>query len=385
MTRDNLHIKIAVLVSLLLHVTSAVGWEHREAFAEFLPFKPIARILRIAFAPVKYTQTKPAPQTITFVEVPERQPAQPEREPPRQFMETDNSQVTGEQPKDARYYSDRATVTANPVNPTGKTGDTPYLEGKETRVMSTENVVPNLGPPSAPVAPFVPVAPPAPPSPPASPPAVVANSQPATAAKPAPPPLPATAAADQPKEVAAKGLNVAEEKKVAMISKEVEPLQRPSGVDEPALATPPSAGYRPPPLESAGGSAGTGSQREIAAAKSHLVAAGVSRIGVAAFNVADSPFGAYDKQLIHAVQSRWYALIEQHQLYERAGEVTLHFQLLDDGTVQDMEIKENTAGQILALFCEKAIVDSAPFKPLPEELQMLVGKEPREVNFTFYY
>ena len=133
------------------------------------------------------------------------------------------------------------------------------------------------------------------------------------------------------------------------------------------------------------GSPGTGSQREIAAAKSRLTAAGVSRIGVAAFNVADSPFGAYDKQIIRAVQSRWYALIEQNRLYERAGEVTLHFQLLDDGTVQGMETKENTAGIILALFCEKAIVDSAPFEPLPEKLRMLVGKEPREVNFTFYY
>ena len=90
-------------------------------------------------------------------------------------METDNSQVTGEQPKDAKYYSDRSTVAANPVNPTGKTGDTPYLDGKETRVMSTENVVPNLGPPSAPVAP------PAPPSPPASPP--TRRRQPAASAR----------------------------------------------------------------------------------------------------------------------------------------------------------------------------------------------------------
>jgi hypothetical protein len=372
MTRDDLHFEMAMLVSLLLHVMTFACWQYREQFAQLPLFKPIAEVLSVAFPPVKYTQAKPAPQTITFVEVLERQPAQPEREPPRQFMETDNSQVTGEEPKDAKYYSDRSTVAANPVNPTGKTGETPYLEGKETRVMSTEDVVPNLGPPSVPVAP---------PSPRPLPPAVAANSQAAGAPRPVPLPPPATAAGDQLKEVAAKGLNVAEEKKLAMVSKEVEPIQRPFGVDAPALATPASAGYRPPPLQSAGGSSG----REIGAMKSHLVAAGVSRIGVAAFNVAESPFGAYDKQIIRAVQSRWYALIEQHQLYERAGEVTLHFQLLDDGTVQGMEIKENTAGQILALFCEKAIVDSAPFEPLPGKLQMLVGKEPREVNFTFYY
>jgi len=361
MTRDNLHFEMAMLVSLLLHAMTFGCWQYREQFARLPLFKPIARVVSAAFAPPKYTQTKPAPQTITFVEVPERQPAQPEREPPRQFMETDNSQVTGEQPKDAKYYSDRATVAANPVNPTGKTGDTPYLEGKETRVMSTENVVPNLGPPSAPVAPV------APPSPPASPPAVVANS---------PPPV---AVAEQPKQVADKGLNAAEEKRFAMLSPEAAiapqaPQMEPSPPAQPQQSRPPSLG-----------SPGTGSQREIAAAKSHLTAAGVSRIGVTAFNVKDSPFGAYDQQLILAVQSRWYALIEQNRLYEGVGQVTLYFQLLDDGTVQGMETKENTAGITLGLFCEKAIVDSAPFAPLPEKLRMLVGKEPREVNFTFYY
>ena len=58
---------------------------------------------------------------------------------------------------------------------------------------------------------------------------------------------------------------------------------------------------------------------------------------------------------------------------------------MDDGTVRAMETKENTAGQILALFCEKAVVDSAPFEPLPDRLRILIGNEPREVNFTFYY
>ena len=33
----------------------------------------------------------------------------------------------------------------------------------------------------------------------------------------------------------------------------------------------------------------------------------------------------------------------------------------------------------------KAIVDSAPFEPLPDKLRMLIGNQPREVNFTFYY
>ena len=65
--------------------------------------------------------------------------------------------------------------------------------------------------------------------------------------------------------------------------------------------------------------------------------------------------------------------------------MTLHFYLLADGSVKQMEFKENSAGEILGLFCQKAVVDSAPFAPLPENLQMLIGHDPREVNFTFYY
>ena len=89
--------------------------------------------------------------------------------------------------------------------------------------------------------------------------------------------------------------------------------------------------------------------------------------------------------IVRAVQSRWYALIEKNGLYERAGEVTIHFELLADGSVTNAVVKNTSAGEILALFCQKAIVESGPFAPWPEELRTYLGNEPREVDFTFYY
>jgi len=371
--RENLSFEVALLVSLLMHAASIVCFEQREALGRFSLFKPIARILSAALAPPKYTEQKQTPQTITFVERAKPEPPRPEPEPARQFMETDNSQVTGEQPKNAKYYSDRSTVAANPANPTGKTGDTPYLEGKETRMMSTENVAPNLGARSAPVAP------PAPVTPPVSPPTVAANSQTATEAKPSPSSPPPAPVAEQPKQVADKGLNAPEEKQLAMLSPETARAPQ-TPQTEPSPPAQPQQ-YRAPST----GSPGTGSQREIAAAKSRHVEAGVTRIGIAAFNVEESPFGAYDKQLIRAVQSRWYALIDKYGIYERTGEVTITFDLYSDGTVGNVKHEPSSAGELLAWFCEKAITDSAPFEPLPEKLQVLVGEKPREVNFTFYY
>jgi len=165
---------------------------------------------------------------------------------------------------------------------------------------------------------------------------------------------------------------------------------------QPALATSPEV-PNTPAMTGDGGMPAVASEpgtpgREIIARKAHVTAVGVSRTGVAAFNVEESPFGAYDKKIFKAVQSRWFHLIDHFGMYERAGKVTLHFYLMEDGTLKKdqventvMEITDNTAGQILALFCEKAIIESGPFEPLPDNLRALVGKEPREASFTFYY
>lgn len=346
-TREYLASEIALAVSLALHALAFLTWQQRAVLGQFVLFRPLARWL-VAPAFIAPRPPASATPTITFLQQPE-----PSRREPRTFMETDETQVTGEEPKDAKYYSDRSTVAANPANPTGKEGDTPYLDGKETRVMSTETVLPG------PAAPALPAAPPAPPPSPPSPPPVA--PQPPEESSP---------------KVAEEGRKVVEEKKLVLLDQPPPPpMTRPTPAAPPLPETSPAAPVAPLP----------GSRREIAAIKSKMTASGVGRIGVAAFNVAGSPFGEYDKALIRAVQSRWYALIEQNGLYERSGTVTLHFNLMQDGSVRDLEVTENTAGEILALFCQKAVVDSAPFAPLPENLRTLIGNDPREVNFTFYY
>lgn len=356
--REYLPSEIAVLISVLAHALALLSWEHRDLFHKLPGVRTVAALL----APVR---ARSLPETllptITFVESPAEAEAEPQR--PRRFIETDDSQVTGEEPKRAEFYSDRSTVAANPFNPTGQEGETPYLEGTETRMWSTETVIPQpASAPRPPPAPPPPPRPAAPASPPASPPAAPATPEPS-----------------QP--LADVGTRVIEEPKLALLDKPLpvpEPL--PAAVPVPVTPTALVPVPEPSPLP-----AGAGSRRELAAVKSRLTAAGVGRIGVAAFNVAGSPFGEYDKALIRAVQSRWYALIEKNGLYERTGQVTLRFLLKSDGSVEEMTVKENTAGQILGLFCEKAVVDSAPFPPLPEKLRALIGDEPREVNFTFYY
>lgn len=423
MARENVQLETAVLVSLALHVAFLGGWEQRAALARVPVVGAVVRALTPAPRPVTVAQAKPeAPvePVITFVEDKEPAPVPAAPAPPKHFIETDNTQVTGEKPKETDLYSDRSTVVANQSNPTAKTGDTPFLDGTETRMLSTENVAPILTPPGVPLPPGPPQA--ARPATPAS-----AGPRPAPLLKPLD--LPARAREEE-KRVEAKPevKSPGENKGVKEGTERKGPLEKPAPVPDegmkpqpetklamltppptpktvPVPPPPPPQPETPPvkpelslqqpapspgsPAMAAGGggtgSAGSSSAREIATRKSRLNTIGVDRMGVTAFNVAESPFGAYDKQIVRAVQSRWYALIEKNGLYERAGEVTIHFQLRADGTVTNAEVKTTSAGEILALFCQKAIVESGPFAPWPEDLRTYLGNEPRDVDFTFYY
>lgn len=103
-------------------------------------------------------------------------------------------------------------------------------------------------------------------------------------------------------------------------------------------------------------------------------------------NVLATPFGAYDAALIDAVRNRWYDLLDQRSFAgARTGKVMLQFHLNADGHVSEMRLMENTVDLTLALLCESAIRDPAPFNPWPGELRRLVGADYREVTFTFYY
>jgi len=376
MDRENLNVEIAVLLSLLLHLLAFGGWQYRTTLMRLPLFSLLSKLVQAA-----HPFERPAPQqvqTLTFVELAEPRANAPEvkkGKEAKQFMETDPSQVTGEKPKDTKYYSDKSTVAANPNNPTDKTGDTPYLNGKETRAPNTLDVPTPSGVPAPlirqPGSPSTPSSAPKP-----TPKVAEATPEP----KPTPPPQPKVS--EQPKEIAPLGLKMIEEPKVAMAQKPVVQPQVVTGATVPEVpADPVSSVPGSPAIATDPGVPG----REIVARKSHLTVAGVSRNGVAAFGVAESPFGAYDKKLIKAVQSRWYALIDRFGMYERGGMVTVRFELLDDGQVQNWKVSDNTAGEILSLFCEKAIIESGPFDPLPDELRALIGKEPREISFTFYY
>ena len=103
-------------------------------------------------------------------------------------------------------------------------------------------------------------------------------------------------------------------------------------------------------------------------------------------NEAASAFSAYDKQIITRIQGQWYHLLDGRKWKNsETGVVVVYFLLHADGTVSDLKIKKNEVGGELSYLAEVAIVQSAPFAPWPPDMVRMVGKNYREITFTFNY
>lgn len=261
------------------------------------------------------------------------QPLQPlrQQEPPLLFVEVTPTQETPEPPKDAKYYSSRNSQAAN--TEADKDTDTPRITGEEKRMARTEDVPKNEFKPLQPV----------PPAPPA------AQAEPEMKPRPTKAPGDLTMARPDPSPNTDPG---------------DAPRPRPRTIRE-ALARQPDS---------------------VLSGKKMSQEGGVRRkLEFSSLDAKATTFGAYDYAFIQAVQQRWYSLLEERSYASDAnGRVVVNFVLHYDGRVSDMDVPQNTAGEVLALICQKAILDPAPYASWPSDMRHEIG-EKRKIQFTFYY
>jgi hypothetical protein len=112
---------------------------------------------------------------------------------------------------------------------------------------------------------------------------------------------------------------------------------------------------------------------------------GVRRIGTVSLDAKATPFGAYDAAIIRAIQQRWYDILDESTILTRSGKVVVEFRIHHDGRVTDLRVIDQDVGELLSLFCRRAISDPAPFAPWPSDMRRMVGRDYRDVRFTFYY
>ncbi len=243
------------------------------------------------------------------------------QEIPLTFLEVDPSTAVKEPPKDAKYYAVKNTVASNP-DPIQET-TIPKIDGTQNKVPRIENV-PKPGP-----QPLQPALPPEP--------------------KPEQPAKPKDLLGDtmfkRPTPDDGTGLKQDRPRRVADVQ-------------------PPDRRLVGPKLRQVGG---------------------VQRRGRFSLDAVESPFAAYDSYIIAAIQKRWYDLIDSAPFAQRTGKVVLEFKLNYDGRITDLKMNDNEVGELLATLCQRAITDPSPYNPWPEDMRKQVGKNYREVLFTFYY
>jgi hypothetical protein len=257
----------------------------------------------------------------------------PQQEIPLVFVEVSPAQASPEPPKQAKYYSSRNALAANPQP--DKQPDTPKIDGKQQEIVKTEDVPRNN---------FVPLQPSPPPLPQSKEPQeetkALKTEAPGdlTLAKPSPEPKP-----DDGHEQRHKFKTVAEAKAQQIQQNRLigQKMRQEGGVE----------------------------RRRV----------------VPSWDTKATPFGLYDERLVLLIQNAWYGLLdEQRYAADYRGKVVIRFQLHYDGRITDLDIGGNSAGPIPGLLCEQAIEKPEPYEKFPAEMRRVVG-DVRHIQFTFYY
>ncbi len=254
------------------------------------------------------------------------------QEAPLMFVDVNPAVATADAPKDAKFYSDKNSRAANPE--ADKETGVPKITGNQTKVVKTEDV---------PREQFVPLQP-------ARPAQQATEEQPELKAAAKPPPG---------------DLAMAKPETNPNTDKGQDQISRPRTIKE-ALARKQPANRLP--------------------AQKMQQEGGVSRhLELASLDAKATPFGAYDAALVEAISQRWFSLLDQRDYAsDSRGKVVVQFRLHYDGRITDMSIAENTAGEVLGLICQKAVMDPAPFATWPSDMRRMLG-DTRSIQFTFYY
>lgn len=268
------------------------------------------------------------------------------------FVEVDPATIVQEPPKNAKFYSDQSSIAANP-DPGDK--EIPKVDGKQDKIVKTFDT---LKPEPHPLQP------------------APAEPKPAQPSKPDLPKIESKTAPDRP--VVEEDLRAPREEKPGetLVARAV---PRPPPSESPQQEQKPEQ-RRPRTLVEAK------VQKGIIEGQRMRQQGGTRAPGRIAFDVKATPFGAYDRAFIEAVQSAWFRQLEERQFSpHEAGKVVVEFRLNYDGRITALRVVESEVNEHLAWTCQRAVLDPAPYLPFPSDMRRLVKNDYREIRFTFYY
>jgi outer membrane biosynthesis protein TonB len=177
------------------------------------------------------------------------------------------------------------------------------------------------------------------------------GAQPQPSAAPQENPNPSTAPQTQPAPVTAA-------EQFAMLT------QRPTPAAEPSVASPQTrSAYR-------------------AFKERTRIAGRITSHGVSSVNALGTPLGRYQKFILDAIGSRWYAFVDRQMDLISIGTTRVVFVVDRSGHVKNLKVVQNTSNEALANVCIQSIQE-AQLPPMPDELAAMLPPEGMDVDLPF--
>jgi outer membrane biosynthesis protein TonB len=275
-----------------------------------------------AFSPVLPVEEKPV--ELTLVDLPST-PLVPKN---AAFMETDESKQSAEPPKEKTFESNANSIAASELPAMGE-APLPSQQGKDRPLVDLETHA------------YTPEIRGAMPQPSAAP---QEKAKPLAVPQPTLQPAPLTAA-----------------EQFAMLTAKPSPAVQPST----APASVQSA-YR-------------------ALKERTRISGRITNRGIASVNALGTPLGRYQKFLVDAIGSRWYAFVDRQADLISIGTTRVVFVVDRSGRVKNLKVVENTANEALANVCIQSIQE-AQFPPMSDDLAATLPADglPMDIPFIIF-
>ena len=108
----------------------------------------------------------------------------------------------------------------------------------------------------------------------------------------------------------------------------------------------------------------------------------ITNRGVSSVNALGTPLGRYQKFLLDAIGSRWYAFVDRQIDLISIGTARVAFVVDRSGHVKNLKIVENSSNEALANVCIQSIQD-AQLPPMPDELATKLPPEGLDMDIPF--
>ncbi|MBO0694776.1 MAG: hypothetical protein J2P56_01615 [Verrucomicrobia bacterium] len=109
------------------------------------------------------------------------------------------------------------------------------------------------------------------------------------------------------------------------------------------------------------------------------MAGNITNRGISAVNALGTPLGRYQKMVLDAIGSRWYAFMDQKRDLANIGTLRMRFCIDRSGKIRGLKVTANSSNEAFANICVQSVFE-AQLPAIPEEVANALPPEGLEID-----